>query len=232
MPTPAPPARPWERRHSWGAQPVTLHPRGPRDPRTPGLGSSGAIPAPGASGLHPHPWGRIQPPRATTPNIQAPPKLLLPLVPRARASASAGTRRVIFIPSDPGWGKKKIPRGRALPSGRFGERRARGHYRLKRRDPLWWPKVIPGGRGSRRQNGDGVKAAAEAAARAGKNGMGRSRATQGRGGFLGERVGAPRPGWVPPVPVGFPLSRERGDAGTEPVAFGVTQRGLAVPSCG
>lgn len=60
----------------------------------------------------------------------------------------------------------------ALYLGRFGRRKARRRYRLKRRDPLS-PTVIrqtqPGE--SRRQNGDGVKATA----RAGKN------KTQGQG---------------------------------------------------
>lgn len=73
-------------------------------------------PSSGASGLHPQPWGRIRAPHASTANMGAPPEPLLPLVPRARTSASAQTRRVIFIPSHPGWDRNPP---RALPPGRL-----------------------------------------------------------------------------------------------------------------
>lgn len=101
----------------------------------------------------------------------------------------------------------------ALYLGRFGRRKARGHYRLKRHDPLS-PTVIqqmrPGE--SRRQNGDGVKAAATA--RAGKN------KTQGQGQTKDAVVLGGTSGCTPSQ-----CGRENwGDARTEPVAFGVTQR--------
>lgn len=210
----------------WDTRPVTLHPsraghartKGPPDPQ-PGIlqhnPSSSTEP-------NPHPWGRLQPPHAA-PNIQSAsktPSSHLFLVPAPALKPSG----LFLSQAIQAGGKKKKNK---IPSGR----RARGHYRLKQHDPLWWPKVIP--------------AAAEAAGKMVTGSRRRRRHERGKTGWevkgkartwriFGEGgcLPTPIPVGCPPSWLGAPLSWERGDARTEPVAFGVTQPGLAVLSCG
>lgn len=180
--------------HSTGHE--ELDPHAPRDPQSPvwdppaqsQLRNSGSIPSLGKD------------PTTTRHHSKhaSASKLLLPLVPRARASASAETQRFIFIPSDPGWEKKSpagaVPGaiGRAKGAGALPAEAARSSL-----DPLCWPKVIP--------------AAAEAAGKM-VTGSGRRRHEQGETGWgvkgkartrwiFGEPLcwlGALHDDWVPP----------------------------------
>lgn len=199
------------------SSPAEPDPRGPRDPPRPPQASSSLhlqhqpssrrarAPAPIAGeGFNRHRPPPVRPLQISKRFVL----LLLPPVPRARTLALKPSGLFLTQATQPG----KNPLS-ALYLGRFGRRKARGHYRLKRHDPLS-PTVIrqmrPGE--SRRQNGDGVKAAATA--RAGKN------KTQGQGQTKDAVVLGGTSGCTPSQ-----CGRENwGDARTEPVAFGVTQR--------
>ncbi|XP_053856697.1 translation initiation factor IF-2-like [Vidua macroura] len=183
--------------------PAELDLRAPRDPQSPGLGSSSTIPAPG---FQPPSPSLGKDPTTTRHHSKHPSasKLLLPLVPRARASASAETQPFIFIPSDPGW-EKKSPAGAA--PGAIWRAKGAGALPAEAARSSLVAQSYPGSRGSRRQNGDGVKAAA---ARAGKNSMGGQGQSKDMADFWGE-VGFPNPGWVPQSRLGAPIpGREDG----------------------